>query len=125
MNSEFEKVRGQFLHQFRILKRIRNSSLDQNLINNFIEEYDAEVKSIKKFYRKGINDLLIKIMRKISPKEAAKIIGMEWIIPGPTVTSPTAIFLFGTQYGAIMAIILAVIKYLSLGGYTTYVYKRA
>jgi hypothetical protein len=121
MNKEFERVNRHFQIQYQLLEKIRAGQTEQT--PNLIAEYDREVKSIKKFYRTGINDKLIVVINKIRPKDAAVIIGMN-LVPGTAWVSPASCYYFGAQYGMIFAIMIGILKFSSIGGYSAYALRK-
>jgi len=124
MNIEFKRVVNHFLIQFAILKKIKQGSQDPNLVSNFIKEYDSEVKSIKKFYRTGINDLLMRLINKINPKQAVILWGLT-NLPASAQIAPISALYFSIQYALILGIFSEIIKWCLVGGYSLYLYKKS
>jgi len=122
MNSEFNRVEKLFLRQHQLLELIMDGRKDEIIV--FIEEYDREIKTIKKFYKTGVNDVLIKVIRRMSPEKAAVIISMNLILPGPIDAPAISISLFGVQYGLILSTMIVILKYLSIAGYTAYSLRK-
>jgi len=125
MEEEFARVRGHFEVQYWILYKIEQGAGDPNSIDRFLTEYNKEVKTIKHCYRRGVNDILIKVIKKISPKQASALVGIHFGVPGYSVTAVPLIACFGVQFGGILTVVLSILKYIGMGGLGAYWSSKA
>jgi hypothetical protein len=119
IKKEFERVENHIIIEYSLIKNItKNDPRYHYLIESFIDEYKKEVKKIKKFYKKGTQDLLMKILQRLNPKGAALLIGINFVPAfglagaGKVVGS----VVFGPQFALLTGAIFYISKYIVMGG---------
>jgi hypothetical protein len=119
---EFNQLEHIYLAQFSVLEKIRQG--DTSLVKYFLKLCDAEKKSIKKFYRKNPLDVLIKLIERLSSRDAAITLGIRFLVPTPPLSGPILFWMFGGYLAGILGGLLAIIKYAGPFVYAGYALRK-
>lgn len=119
--EEFNKVYSYFLEQYNLLKQIKKPA-NRQILTNFIELCENENLITKEFYKTKLNDRMMKIIYKVSPKQAAVLMIML-NLPASGQIIPFGTPFFGIQFAIILGVLAEVVKWIGVVGYSYYLAK--
>jgi len=121
--KEFNKSYNYFLCQYSILKEIQNKPYDIKQVLKFVELYESEDRTIKKFYTSGLNDKILRLIHMVNPRQAATLVLMM-NLPASGLVTPATIPYFGIQFAVVLGILSEIIKLMIIAPYTYHIVKK-